>query len=331
MKTETIKLSAGEDVTITTYLLDSSNEMPNTQMRPAVLLCPGGAYNFCSAREAEPVAMAFLAEGYHVFILRYSLRKNAKFPQPLRDAEESLSLIRENAQEWGVDRDKIAACGFSAGGHLAACLGTMGRMRPNALILIYPVIVNIPGHILAVPIPDADKAVDEQTPPVFIFHTRDDTAVPITHSLCFMNALDKAGVSFESYILQSGEHGFSLAKPVTSSGLKKYNNPDAAKWFTLCTSWLNRLGWGFKADGEFAVPNDVKKYSIDLPFGLLWANISCRKIIKKVIPLTEDNPQLRSVMSVQCRIVLEHVGIGTDMIGQIDRDLGEIPFTQSEE
>jgi acetyl esterase/lipase len=331
MKTETIKLSAGADVTVTTYLLDSSNEMPNTQIRPAVLLCPGGGYSICSDREAEPVAMAFLAEGYHVFILRYSLGENAKFPQPLNDAEEALALIRKNAQGWGVDQDKIAVCGFSAGGHLSACLGTMGHIRPNALILIYPVIMNIPGRLLAVPIPDADKAVDGQTPPTFIFHTRDDNMVPVTHSLCFMNALDKAGVSFESYILQSGEHGCSLAKPITSSGLKKYNNPDAAKWFSLCTSWLNRLGWGVKADGEFAAPKDVKKYGIDLPLGLLWANISCREIIKKVIPLAEGDHQLRPAMSVPCRIVLKHVGIDADVVDQIDRDLGEIPFTQSEE
>ncbi|WP_372631129.1 hypothetical protein [Cohnella sp.] len=73
MKVTTLEL-AKEGATLTGYVLDSSKELSNARVRPAVLICPGGAYRLCSDREAEPVAMAFLAEGYQAFVLRYSLR-----------------------------------------------------------------------------------------------------------------------------------------------------------------------------------------------------------------------------------------------------------------
>lgn len=162
MKTEVIQLKTNPNVSLTSHVLDGYAEMPNTHVRPAVLLCPGGAYRVCSDREAEPVAMAFMAEGYHAFILRYSLNKAAAFPKPLQDAEEAIALIRENAKEWGVDSEKIAACGFSAGGHLATALGTMGRIRPNALILGHPCILENAAPALPAPIPGLDKTVDAQ-------------------------------------------------------------------------------------------------------------------------------------------------------------------------
>ena len=74
----------------------------------------------------------FFAEGYHAFVLRYSVGENAKWPNPLNDAESALELIRANCSTWGIDPMKIAVIGFSAGGHLAAALSTMGRIKPNA-------------------------------------------------------------------------------------------------------------------------------------------------------------------------------------------------------
>lgn len=131
MKTMNINFTLDPKVTLTAYLLDRTEGLSNTKVRPAILICPGGAYRICSDREAEPVAMAFLAEGFNAFILSYSLNENAAFPRPLNDAEEAIELIRSQSEEWGIDSDKIAICGFSAGGHLAAALGTMGRIRPN--------------------------------------------------------------------------------------------------------------------------------------------------------------------------------------------------------
>ncbi len=74
---KTIQLYANRpDVTLTTYVLADSPELLNGKVRPAVLVCPGGAYLNCSDREAEPVALRFAAMGYHAFVLRYSTYGN---------------------------------------------------------------------------------------------------------------------------------------------------------------------------------------------------------------------------------------------------------------
>ena len=245
MKALTLALKTNAGVTLTAYLLDASAAMPNTRIRPAVLVCPGGGYRHCSDREAEPIALAFLAEGYQAFVLRYSLNENAAFPKPLNDAEEALELIRSHADEWAVDPEKIAAVGFSAGGHLAAALGTMGRVRPNALVLGYPCILNSISDSLPLPIPSLEKYVDGDTPPAFIFATANDARVPVEHSLAFASALDRAGVPFELHIFQDGVHGLALATSVTCSGNPDLVNPDVAKWLGLCIAWLENLFGGF--------------------------------------------------------------------------------------
>ncbi len=246
MKIERISLPNGDDITLTAYILDSSDEMPNMKLRPGVLVLPGGGYYGCSDREAEPIAMAFLAEGYNAFVLRYSVGKGkAAFPRPLEDAEAALDLIRSRAEEWSLQKDKIAAIGFSAGGHLAAALATMGRVRPNAVILGYPCILESIGKILAEPVPGVDEYVDTNTPPAFIFSSSEDSAVPIENSLVFASALNKAGVPFEMHIFEKGYHGFSLANRVVCSTkeTREYNR-FTRPWFSMCAAWLDKLFWG---------------------------------------------------------------------------------------
>lgn len=126
-----------EDVTLTTYVLDDSVEMLKGKVRPAVLICPGGAYLSCSDREGEPIAMRFAAMGYHAFVLRYSvyfegkgwdMNPNASLevnphsiePAPMRDIAKAMLTIRDHAAEWLVDTDRVAVCGFSAGAHNCA-------------------------------------------------------------------------------------------------------------------------------------------------------------------------------------------------------------------
>ena len=247
MQTEIITLDSNPHVTITTYLHDPSVAMPNVTIRPAVMIFPGGAYRYCSDREGEPVALAFLAAGYQAFVLRYSVAENAAFPKPLNDAETALDLIRNRAGEWGVDPDKIAVCGFSAGGHLAAAIGTMGRVRPNALILAYPCILESMSSIMPAPIPSLERQVTGQTPPTFIFATSADKRVPVENSLQFAVALDRARVPFELHIFQNGGHGLALATPVTSAGLREHVDSDAAQWFDLCLNWLEHQFGSFNS------------------------------------------------------------------------------------
>ncbi len=141
MRTETISLRGRPEVELTAYLLDPSSELRNAVLRPAVLVFPGGGYRGLSDREAEPVAMAYLAEGYQAFVLRYSVR--TEFPEPLFDAEEALSVIRKRGAEWGVDPERIAAMDemgipfeahiFQNGGHglSLAKAHTSGGYRSN--------------------------------------------------------------------------------------------------------------------------------------------------------------------------------------------------------
>lgn len=169
---EKIKLWEGrEDVTLTTYVLDDSPEMLKGKKRPAVIVCPGGAYLSCSDREGEPIAMRFASMGYHAFVLRYSVYSENKggmmfgaqkdpepkpwlnHPAPMRDIACAMLEIRKHADEWLVDMDKIAICGFSAGAHNCAMYSVYwdkpimsepfgvdnALLKPAACILGYPV------------------------------------------------------------------------------------------------------------------------------------------------------------------------------------------------
>lgn len=138
MKTEIIKLYENrEDVTLTTYILQDSPELLAGKRRPAIIICPGGGYFSCSDREGEPVAIRFASMGYHTFVLRYStycegsgvfldlskeilVNENSQYPNAMREIGKVFLIIREHAEEWFVDTDRIAVCGFSAGAHNAA-------------------------------------------------------------------------------------------------------------------------------------------------------------------------------------------------------------------
>jgi Esterase/lipase len=225
-----------------------------------------------SNREADPIALSFLSQGFHAFVLRYSVGDFCTYPTPFIDASRAMQTIRDHANEWHLDRDKIAVCGFSAGGHLAASLGTMwndpeliaaagireGENRPNALILGYPVITcqietntfmdtmwsKVIGNQPPVQMEDrlsCERHVGGHTPPTFLFHTFMDNVVPIENSLLFAQALTSQDIPFELHIYPNGQHGLSLANAITSSGQKEMEDTDVAGWFNLCSSWLWRL------------------------------------------------------------------------------------------
>ncbi|MDF2613359.1 MAG: alpha/beta hydrolase [Clostridia bacterium] len=153
---EVIPLLEGvSNAALTAYIQDASMDQRFRVIRPAVVICPGGAYIGITEKEAEPVALRFIAAGYHVFVLKYSIGTQiGRFPAPFIDAAKSVMLIRENAKRWGVDPNKISLCGFSTGGHVAAILSATWQeeylskaigadnylFKPNALILGYPLL-----------------------------------------------------------------------------------------------------------------------------------------------------------------------------------------------
>lgn len=156
MNIEVISLSEGvSNATLTAYIQDPSMDSKYPIIRPAIIICPGGAYIGITEKESEPVAMRFLAAGYHVFVLKYSIGIGlAKFPTPFIDAARAVLLVRENSRRWFVDGDHITLCGFSTGGQVAAVLAASWKeayleealkvnpelFKPNALILGYPLL-----------------------------------------------------------------------------------------------------------------------------------------------------------------------------------------------
>ena len=158
-------------VTLTSYAHEQKPKLVNVSRRPAVLVLPGGSYEFCSDREGEPVAMALAGAGYQTFVLRYSVAEASTWPAPLLDAEAALQTIIDRADQWGVDPTRIAVLGFSAGGHLAASVSLLGRVRPAATLLVYPVIMPRTQRVCRAEVHGAPallEAVDQSCPPTFI-------------------------------------------------------------------------------------------------------------------------------------------------------------------
>jgi len=245
MITEKIKLFPDRETTLTTYIHEPSREMEHCKVKPAMLIFPGGGYFMCSDREAEVVAMQYYSKGFNAFVLHYSIGKeDAVYPRPLEDAEKAMETIMERAEEFCIFPDKIAVLGFSAGGHLAAELSTIGKYKPCATILGYPCILeDICSTILASPQPNLEDKVDENTPPTFIFAACDDKTVPVLHSLKFAEALDKNKIPFEVHIYSKGGHGFATADYTTCGHDENWLDrcKQCSTWIDLSLSWLDRV------------------------------------------------------------------------------------------
>lgn len=246
----------------------NGSESVKQRIHPAVIVCPGGGYALVSDREAEPVARAYFAAGYNTYILTYIVGKEgAKDFQPLCQLAATIAEVRKNADTWFTAKNQITVCGFSAGGHLAASLGTLfnedkflqiyGReddIRPDAMILGYPVIVADEfAHVGSITYVSGaekgteeyawfglDKHVDAQTPPTFLWHTAEDQAVPVENSLKMCLALSAAKVPFEYHVVPKGAHGMSICTKEVGS-----YSPYNARWMEWSIAWLNEL-YGFE-------------------------------------------------------------------------------------
>ncbi|MBO5337401.1 MAG: alpha/beta hydrolase [Lachnospiraceae bacterium] len=249
-----------EGAKLVTYIQEYSEQLA-IENRPLVLICPGGGYARTSDREAESMALQFMAMGYHAAVVRYSCAP-AKYPTALLELASAMALIRKNADEWHVDAERIVVQGCSAGGHLAASLGMFWDedfvaegiglskeehevLRPNGMILCYPVITsgefahrgsfeNLLGdkeEELGEKM-SLEKQVSEKTPKAFIWHTFEDGSVPVENSLFLVSALRKAGISTEFHMYPKGGHGLSLANYLTASA-------DGGAMQEECTSWIN--------------------------------------------------------------------------------------------
>lgn len=279
---ETIPLSVpGADgpAQLTAYVPEAFPELGPDRKRPALIICPGGGYNHLSNREGEPVALRFAGLGYAVFLLHYSLEC---WPIPQRQLLAAIDHVRSNAERYHVRPDAVVPLGFSAGGHLAACSGTMWNkpeiyrplkkkspaFRPDALVLCYPVItsgshahresfVKLLGDrydelLDAVSI---EKHVSRKTPPVFLWHTADDTTVPVENTLLMDKALEAKGVDHETRVYPHGSHGQSLAdRTVFAPDAMHRLSVPCSVWVSHCDAWLQHHFGDTAVSQEAAAP-----------------------------------------------------------------------------
>jgi len=246
--------------TLTTYL-PAKGKANGT----AVVVCPGGGYGFLAMdHEGKQVAQWLNERGVTAFVLKYRIvGKERPAPlgeAPLLDAQRAIRTVRANAKEFGIDPKRVGIWGFSAGGHLASTATThfdSGKeggdkidaisCRPDFSILAYPVISMGPvthggskNNLLGAK-PD-DKLVEkysnelqvtERTPPVFLFHTAEDTAVPVANSKLFEAACKKHGVPVKLVVYEKGAHGIGLANLPAQKAMP------VSKWPTELEGWMN--------------------------------------------------------------------------------------------
>jgi acetyl esterase/lipase len=223
----------------------------------AVIVIPGGGYaGIAINHEGIEIAKKFAAAGITAFVLKYRLPSDLIMVDrsigPLQDAQRAIQMVRERAEEWRINPNKVGIIGFSAGGHLASTLGTHYekalidikanvKLRPDFMALIYPVITmeeythqgskqNLIGQSAVqeqVVLYSNEKQVNRNTPPTFLLHAQDDKVVPVKNSLMIYEAIVNAGGKAEMHLYQAGGHGF---------GLNNKTTPD--QWFDHCMNWL---------------------------------------------------------------------------------------------
>lgn len=251
------------DATVEVFINERSKEVENTPKKPAIVICPGGAYGFCSRREAEPIALKYMAMGFNAFVISYSVAPK-RYPLQLLEVAALFKYIKQNADEFDCDTDKIAITGFSAGGHLAAHYSNAYNLdvikenlgcgeKPFATILCYPVISadekiahkgsfeNLLGFY-----PDDTEAnlcslerlVTKDTPQTFIWHTAEDGAVPVENSLLYAAALSKYKIPFELHIYPYGGHGLSTVDGVTNAMPLGEKIERASDWLYNIKKWI---------------------------------------------------------------------------------------------
>ncbi|MCQ2538090.1 MAG: alpha/beta hydrolase [Lachnospiraceae bacterium] len=249
----------GFEARFTGYIRHNDESFRSNRIRPALLVLPGGGYQYTSVREAEPIALKFSAMGYQTFVLDYSCAPSgARYPVALNQAKTAMKMIRENAEIWHIDPKKVAVTGFSAGGHLAASLCCLfdEDSRPDAAVLCYPVITaeeaythrgsieNLSGESLEKVDKDffsMETRVQKNTPPTFLWHTWQDGSVNVMNSLKYAEALKKEGIIAELHIFPFGGHGLSLSTDETGNEDGTGTVEECASWPELANRFLKQV------------------------------------------------------------------------------------------
>ena len=234
-----------------------ANEKPFYVKTPALIHVPGGGFMFCSEWDTNALGGRLLGKGVGVICTYlYPVAKDYRFPQVVIDLMRCIKIIRDHAEEWGVDPTKIVISGNSAGAFIcmttgnlwnrpdlmeaAGCTGEEGR--PDAMVLGFgPMFCGqqTDGDIVYVP---NGELVGPQTPPAFFHHARLDTLVSVAQSIAMIEAFEKAGRPFGCYISSTGGHG-ATGSSTRLFGENGTVGPCIDDWFDNCWRFLcNQLG-----------------------------------------------------------------------------------------
>lgn len=241
---------------------------PDRPNGAAVLLTPGGGYRWVVVdKEGYEMARWLTARGFTAFVLFYRLPGEgwtAGPDAPLADAQRAMRLIRHRARDFAIDPERVAAMGFSAGGHVCASLSTRFAAKvyqpvdtadrlsakPHSAAPIYPVVsmdpaIAHPGsrELLLGKSPAAelealyspDQQVPADAPPHFLLHAEDDDAVPVENTLRLRAALKARRIPVEMHLFANGGHGF---------GLRKAIGKPVEIWPELWRNWARTVGLG---------------------------------------------------------------------------------------
>ena len=262
--------TGGFTATLQCYVRDVSEDC-TFKRYPAVIICPGGAYTVTCGREAEPVALRFLGEGFNAYVLHYSCRP-AREPVQITQMAMAMKFIKDNAIDHNTDSNKITVLGSSAGGHLAAHYLAMHHtqwlsettgidnetLKPANGVLMWPVInafeyqhADSFKNLLGERYEDekerervsVDRLVTPHFPRTFLLHTRNDTAVTVENSLLLAKAMADNKVQFEMHVYETGPHGTVFANELTMSTrcAGRHLSERSSTWFRLALNFLNEM------------------------------------------------------------------------------------------
>lgn len=267
---EIIKLKDHYNIETDAYLeviIGYNSDMEKRTKSPGMVIVPGGAYEYVSLREADPIAFKFNLEGYVSFVLKYSTK--TAYPKPMLELAYSIDYLRKNADKYYLDKDKIGVIGFSAGGHLITSYGYLynhndfkqyhdldsNNIKPNCLIASYPVITmgeythldtrkNITGmDPYLIDLLSVENHITPNYPPTFLWTTQKDNCVNWINSELYLKGLKENGVLHDYFFYPELDHGLSVIIPLLydKERLSDKYMIEVTEWFNKAIKFTNKV------------------------------------------------------------------------------------------
>ena len=249
------------------FMHKPSDAVQNTHS--AVIVCPGGSYHHLGLKsEGNTTATWFAENGVTAFVLKYRTAESLyHHPAMLQDIQRAIQLVRENADNWDIDPNKVGVIGFSAGGHLVTMAGEFWQthneiaklglecevsLRPDFVIPVYPVVTMQDdishkwsrNSLLGRGKKNQTQArknefsmelnVPDNMPPTYVVVCKDDPVVIYENSFRLYYALQAKNIPSRLAVYEWGKHGFGMKD---NAFMKEFH------WNQSLREWLVELGY----------------------------------------------------------------------------------------